>query len=110
MTDYLLRDYSGSTASEPYYHLVNETFDYEPYHLGLPVPGPVTDLKVSTSSRAVLLNWSKANRANAYRVEYNSELGTGGAWKSLAITSEHSLRDVIVEGETRRFYRIVSLP
>lgn len=109
-TYYLRRDYPGSATQEPYYHLVDETFDYGPYHLGLPMPDPVTDLKVSTRGRSVLLNWSKANRANAYRVEYNSELGTGGAWMSMATTSETSLSDAIVEGETRRFYRVVSLP
>jgi len=58
----------------------------------------------------VLLHWSNANRASAYRVEYNSELGSGGVWQTLAITSETSLRDVMVEGEIGRFYRIVSLP
>ncbi|HOA60266.1 MAG: DUF362 domain-containing protein [Verrucomicrobia bacterium] len=110
LTYYLRRDYPGSSTYEPYYHLVDEPFDYSPYHLGLPVPDPVADLKVSASGRTVLLNWSKANRANAYRVEYNSDLGTGGAWKSLAITSENSIADAMIEGETRRFYRIVSLP
>jgi len=109
-TYYLHRDYPGSTTSEPYYHLVEEPFDYEPYRLGLPVPDPVTDLAVSTRGRDVLLQWSKASRANAYRVEYNSELGTGGAWRSLAITSGNSLGDAMGEGESRRFYRVVSLP
>lgn len=110
LTYYLHRDYPGSTAVEPYYHLVAEPFDYEPYRLGLPVPDPVADLRVSTRGREVVLDWSKASRANAYRVEYNSELGTGGAWKSLGITSENSLHDALAEGEARRFYRIVSLP
>ena len=104
------RDYPGSATQEPSYHLVDETFDYGPYHLGLLVFDPVADLKVVTRGRSVLLNWSKANRANAYRVEYNSALGTGGAWKSVATTSETSLSDAIVEGETRGFYRVVSLP
>jgi uncharacterized protein (DUF362 family) len=110
VTYYLRRDYAGSTTPEPYYHLVDEPFDYEPYHLGLPIPDPVTDLKVSTSGPDVLLHWSNANRASAYRVEYNSELGSGGAWQSLAITGENSLRDATVAKDTRRFYRIVSLP
>ena len=110
VTYYLRRDYPGSTTSEPYYHLVDEPFDYEPYRTGLPVPDPVSDLQVSASGRTVLLAWSKANRANAYRVEYNSTLATGGAWKSLGVTSQNSLTDAMVEGETRRFYRIVSLP
>lgn len=109
-TYYLRRDYPGSTTEEPYYHLVNEPFDYGPYHQGLPVPDPVADLKVSASGREVFLNWSPANRANAYRVEYNSDMGTGGVWKSLAMTSELSLRDAMAEGQARRFYRIVSLP
>ncbi|HOY60203.1 MAG TPA: hypothetical protein PK640_18945 [Verrucomicrobiota bacterium] len=30
VTYYPRRDYSGSTTSEPHYHLVDEPFDYKP--------------------------------------------------------------------------------
>ncbi|MBE7500132.1 MAG: hypothetical protein HS113_07445 [Verrucomicrobiales bacterium] len=110
VTYYLRRDYAGSATPEPYYHGVDEPFDYGPYHSGLPVPDPVTDLKVASRGRRVLLNWSKADHAKAYRVEYNSAFGTGGAWECLASTGETSLNDAIVEGEARRCYRVVSLP
>jgi hypothetical protein len=76
---------------------------------GCTTPEPVTDLKIRINGDQVLLTWSRANCALAYRVEYSSNPSEPSSWKELGtFTTQFHLLDGSRTDESR-FYRIVSL-